>query len=659
MLVPVSASLSDDESGGTLYFSCNSDDDCQLTSVPTGEEVISGSVQANPLMTESIAIEFVMTPTQTELAVLPETIDELLIDLRVQGDVVGLYTPEIEVKLIIGTSVTTLNSEQSGFPSSSGETGHRWTDEPLNLDEGRLLWPGDIVRARIVFTVDRPSTWELHLRGASFLDLNIEWSENVAAKDVDEPTSSLQPKSTLLEEVHYGALVGDDSDCWSFNVEANEIMRILVQWGDVPLELQQSNGVHRLRTSGGLQVAAPEIITKSEGDESTTSYRWRALDPGDYVFCLNGQADKFQPYVWSGVYAVETSGPTSSSEFGGKVEYSSQFFDFSSGEETELQSQNGVLIFPAIGIILFFAAQFYRTSTSQRLRRFVFVPSIVLLFLSGVVSPLWTMADEMQSDSEWTLDQLLEQRIQQLWDVSSPATPEATMIDHVGATFGIRDGETLNLWLEIDSAYQREDGKWQLQANGMDEIQLDQLIFNQIAEAENGRLVGGLDEQIVQFSIVAMRALLLDLMMLEALLVVDDKPTNSIHHINTAMIDTSSYGSISSPSWATRPAGIDDGSWRLLQSALYPEQVTITLCDCALDLLDLQVDYSTEFDERDTPTFPALREATGIIPAAGVVSLVAFLFGTAVVLNEESRRRKARKLGESYATTGSIWTSLF
>ena len=71
------------------------------------------------------------------------------------------------------------------------------------------------------------------------------------------------------------------------------------------------------------------------------------------------------------------------------------------------------------------------------MRKFVFAPSIALLFLSGVVSPLWTMADEMQSDSEWTLDQLIEQRVQQLWDVSSPATPEATMIDHVGATFGI------------------------------------------------------------------------------------------------------------------------------------------------------------------------------------------------------------------------------
>ena len=207
------------------------------------------------------------------------------------------------------------------------------------LDQGRLLWPGEVVRARIVFTVDRPSTWELHLRGASFIELNIEWSENVAAKDVDEPTSSLQPKSVSLEDVHYGALVGDDSDCWSFNVQSNEIMRILIQWEDVPLELQQSNGVHRLRTAGGMQVAAPEIVTKAEGDQFTTNYRWRALDPGDYVFCLNGQADRFQPYIWSGVYAVESSGPTTSSEFEGNVEYNSQFFDFSTSEETELQPQ--------------------------------------------------------------------------------------------------------------------------------------------------------------------------------------------------------------------------------------------------------------------------------------------------------------------------------
>ena len=82
MLVPASAVLNDGESGGTLYFSCESDDDCRLTSVPIGEEIVSGSVQANPLMTESVALEFEMIPSQNELAVLPESIDELFIDLK-------------------------------------------------------------------------------------------------------------------------------------------------------------------------------------------------------------------------------------------------------------------------------------------------------------------------------------------------------------------------------------------------------------------------------------------------------------------------------------------------------------------------------------------------------------------------------------------------
>ena len=657
--LPASGSLTDQESGGTLYFSCDSDEDCQLTPVPIGEEIISGSVQANPLMPESVALEFDMTPTQTELAVLPDMLDELFIDLRVQGDALGVYTPEMEVKLIIGSSITTLESEDSGIPSTGAQTGHRWEDEPLNLDQGRLLWPDDVVRARIVFTVDRPSTWELHLRGSSFIKLDIAWSENVAAKDVDEPTSSLQPQSTSLEDVHYGALVGDDSDCWSFNVESNEIMRILIQWEDVPLELQQSNGIHRLRTAGGLQVAAPEVITKAEGDEILTNYRWRALDPGDYVFCLNGQTDRFQPYIWSGVYAVESSGPTDSSEFEGKVTYEAQFFDFSTGEETDLSTQSGLFILPIVGLLIFFIAQFYRSTTSNHLRFYVFVPAVVMLFLSGIVSPLWTMADEMQSDSEWSLEQLLDERVQQLWDVSSPATPEATMIEHVGATFGIRDGESLRLWLEIDSAYEREDGRWQLSAAGFDELRIDQLVFSQISDARSGRLTDGLDEQIVQFSIIATRALLLDLMMLEALLVVDEQPTNSIHHIDTAMIATSSFGSISSPTWSTRPAGIDDASWKRLQTSLYPERITVTLCDCELDLLDLQVDYSNQFDAGDTPSFSALRSSSGILPNAGLVAFASILIGLAIVINDENRRRKAKKLAEAYAPGQTIWTSLF
>ena len=44
------ASLTDAENGGVLYFSCDSDEDCQLTPTPIGEEVISGSVQALSLI---------------------------------------------------------------------------------------------------------------------------------------------------------------------------------------------------------------------------------------------------------------------------------------------------------------------------------------------------------------------------------------------------------------------------------------------------------------------------------------------------------------------------------------------------------------------------------------------------------------------------------
>ncbi|MEC8106387.1 MAG: hypothetical protein VX115_01480, partial [Candidatus Thermoplasmatota archaeon] len=171
--------------------------------------------------------------------------------------------------------------------------------------------------------------------------------------------------------------------------------------------------------------------------------------------------------------------------------------------------------------------------------------------------------------------------------------------------------------------------------------------------------IDGLDEQIVTFSIIATRALLLDLMMLEALLVVDEQPSNSIHHIDTAMISTSSFGSLSSPTWATRPAGIDDPSWKRLQSSLYPERITVTLCDCELDLLDLQVQYSNQFDVEDTPSFDALRTTSGIIPYAGVVTIVSVLVCLAVIVNEEQRRRKAKQLAEAYTSSSTIWTSLF
>ncbi len=658
IIPPSQASLTDGVNGGSLFFSCVSDDECLLTPVATGEETITGSVQANPLSTETVALEFDMFPEQTELALLPDVLDDLVIDLRVQGDVLGLYKPQIDVRIIIGTSVTNLESDESTTPSGNVEP-YQWTNEPLNLDQGRLLWPDEPVRIRVTFTLDRPSTWEFHLREASYIDLDITWSDNIAAKNVDEPTSALQPKPTSLDEVHRGALVDIEDDCWSFSVQEHEILRILIQWEDVPLELQQSNGVHRLRTSNGLQVATPEVVTKSEDDTVLTTYRWRALDPGDYIFCLKGQTDRYQPYVWSGLYAVESSGPTDSSEFSGKVVYEANYFDFSTGIETELEPHSGLILLPSIIALIFFMMDIRRKSTSNMTRFGVFLPICFVLLMSGVVSPLWAMADEVQDSDEWTFDQLLEERIQQLWDVSSPATPQATMIEHVGATWGVRDGEQLKLWLEIEEAYQREDGKWQLIVADFDEIRLDSLIFNQISEARQGSVTNGLDEHIVQFSIIATRALLLDLMMLEALLVVDEEPTSSIHHIDTMMVDTSSFGSTTSPTWATRPVDIDDSKWKRLQSSIYPDRITVSLCDCALDLLDLQVTHSSQFNENDSPEFTALQQANGIIPYSVIVAITCIVLGAIVIQRESRRRNAAKKLAESFVGQASIWNSFF
>ncbi len=658
IIPPSQASLTDGVNGGSLFFSCVSDDECLLTPVATGEETITGSVQANPLSTETVALEFDMFPEQTELALLPDVLDELVIDLRVQGDVLGLYKPQIDVRIIIGTSVTNLESDGSTTPNGNVEP-YQWTNEPLNLDQGRLLWPDEPVRIRVTFTLDRPSTWEFHLREASYIDLDITWSDNIASKNVDEPTSALQPKPTSLDEVHRGALVDIEDDCWSFSVQEHEILRILIQWEDVPLELQQSNGVHRLRTSNGLQVATPEVVTKSEDDTVLTTYRWRALDPGDYIFCLKGQTDRYQPYVWSGLYAVESSGPTDSSEFSGKVVYEANYFDFSTGIETELEPHSGLILLPSIIALIFFMLDIRRKSTSNMTRFGVFLPICFVLLMSGVVSPLWAMADEVQDSDEWTFDQLLEERIQQLWDVSSPATPQATMIEHVGATWGVRDGEQLKLWLEIEEAYQREDGKWQLIVADFDEIRLDSLIFNQISEARQGSVTNGLDEHIVQFSIIATRALLLDLMMLEALLVVDEEPTSSIHHIDTMMVDTSSFGSTTSPTWATRPVDIDDSKWKRLQSSIYPDRITVSLCDCALDLLDLQVTYSSQFNENDSPEFTALQQANGIIPYSAIVAITCIILGAIVIQRESRRRNAAKKLAESFVGHASIWNSFF
>jgi hypothetical protein len=220
------ANLTESPDGGKLFLSCIQDDECQLTSVASGEEVVSNSIFASPAQPETVTLEFEMDPRQVELALLPTLLDSMILDLRFTGEVSGYNKPELDVSLILGSSVTEWNFEADFVPSLSTTSPYTLEDESLNLNGDRVLWPDDPVRLRMTFVLDRPGTWELHLRGASSMELQIPWSEDVESRNSDEPSSDLEPRSTEFETVHYGALLETDRDCWTFTIEQHEVINI-------------------------------------------------------------------------------------------------------------------------------------------------------------------------------------------------------------------------------------------------------------------------------------------------------------------------------------------------------------------------------------------------------------------------------------------------
>ena len=113
-----SAAIDSGEGGGELWFSCNDINDCSLTEFHTGEESISGTVNsATPLSPETVFIELPMLPAQNDIALIPDEIDELQVDLRYQDDVTGLSRPDIQVTVIIAQSTTVIDLEGDNNPT--------------------------------------------------------------------------------------------------------------------------------------------------------------------------------------------------------------------------------------------------------------------------------------------------------------------------------------------------------------------------------------------------------------------------------------------------------------------------------------------------------------------------------------------------------------
>lgn len=649
----VSAAIDSEDGGGELWFSCNDVNDCSLTEFHTGEESISGTVNsATPFSPSTVFIELPMTPSQTEIALIPEEIEELQIDLSYQDDLVGISRPDLEVTVIIAQSTTVIDFQGDSNPADGIQGVYKVNNEPLDLGGDRLLWPNEEIRILLQFEVERPGTWQLNLRGASYMFLDIIWSEDVNSRDVDEPSSHSSPRQTELDTIHYGALVEDDWDCWSFDVDNHEIMTITIEWEEVPSEIEQNHGRPDLILPDNRLAPTPELETEVENGVTKSTWKWRALPVGEYDFCIGGKLNSFQPYKWVGLIAFESLGPTSPDGF----DYSSwewQGYGMKADQygAEELSGISGIMVLVlSFAILIGLMIEFRSETTSRAVRFGIFVPGVLVLITGGIVSPMWAIAGEMPSSDEMTLDELIDNRLDQIWHASHPNAPASSRALHVGSTFGMLDGEELSIRLVADSAWPLDDGRWQLHIPEFYELDFESKIFAKVAEKSDSSPVDDLlDSHSRSFILLAARTLMLDILMLEALLVVDDLPNSNIIKFETEMVESRKLGSIQEPAWGTRPVDVPEGRWRLMQENLYPNLVSIILLDGIKDDLefrvriDTEIDHSLMYSSNSVQPSEPLLESQYIWIISGI-SLV--LLGIGI---ESKRRKNAKHLLRQFA----------
>ena len=625
------------------HLSCLAEGDCRLTTVPSGEDEVSGQSQGTPFAPERVLFEFELYPAQDELALLPERLTDVKVDLRFDDDPTRLSWPDVTMTLVHGsgsTSWTMAAEDGSSWPAYSED------EVALDLDEGRVMWPGDGARLLLSFSVDRPATWTLHLYGDSTFEMDVAWSADPDAADIDEPSSRSSPASVEFESAHDGALVGSESDCFRFNIETHELLRVLITWDAVPLELQQQSTQPELRLSTGLMAPTPEVEVVADDDGTLTRYRWRALQAGEATLCLEGQSDRFQPYVWAGLLSFEGMGPVDPSGFTGEGLYPSGGgqVEGTGPEESLPAPPSGLRAVPGLMLLCLGLLEFTRRTTSISLRWGLSVPGLVLILLGGVFNPLISASTAVQQDGALDLDGLIDERLAQLWDVAHPGVPESTLVTHSGATFGRLDGEELHVRLVIESATPIGDGRYQLHPEGLDDLRLDERIFAHVAK-EGG--AGGPEADHVQrFVLLAGRSLLLDLIVLEALLVIDERPSSSVVHFRTPMVDTAASGSVTAPAWGTRPSSIDSGAWSVLQDALLPQRIAVSLCDCDLDLLDVRFVAASGLQSSDLPSHDGLSAAGSFLTTPWLVTLLGVVMLGAGAGLEHRRRSNAERLAK-------------
>ena len=98
------------DAGRCATPSCLAEGDCRLTTVPSGEDEISDKAKAR-LSPERVLFEFELYPAQDELALLPERLENVEVDLRFDDDPTRLTWPDVTMMPVHGDGSTSWTME--------------------------------------------------------------------------------------------------------------------------------------------------------------------------------------------------------------------------------------------------------------------------------------------------------------------------------------------------------------------------------------------------------------------------------------------------------------------------------------------------------------------------------------------------------------------
>ena len=631
---PVDAELSANQT--VLNAICIDDSTCILTNSITGiDEIKNSETSASPLSPEIIQFEFKMSPPQSSHALIPVTINEVVVDLTIEEDPGQYIRPDLNIILAIGPSTNQwLIEGQSETPISSANE-YRLEDREMDLSSGRILSPNDVIQLTLAFEIDRPVTWKLGLSGSTYLDLPIIWSLNPDDVDVDEPSSLSEPKSIEVGDQINGALIEQDIDCFTFSVgERASELRIDLVWSPVPSEIATSEIIPILDTLDGQIQPYPSIRTTQEDDLIESVIVWDLEDEARLRLCFYGESERFGVYTWIAQEILPGTGAMEVSDFELDTRWPTGTGWI--GQTTETEDPNGVggsyVILIGIGTII--SMLILKMSIINPISRKWGIPCAMILILIGsVVTPLTATISTLPNNSEKSLDEWIDNRL----DLVAKSVIEDN-VHMASGFFGTEAGENFAIRLHIKGVHPTGDGRWQIQTDELNDLDLDRLIFDEMKQHS-------LDsDQQIMYILRAGRLLSLDLLLLEASLISNKKPVGSILHIDWDMTDSIGVGSVSERVWTTRPSSVDWSEWNDFTTGLLPELITISYCDCGLDAIDLSIRTSVGHTSSITPTANGIFGAPSYPLFSGI--LVGLGFGILLVIGllTNSERKTAQKI---------------